>query len=69
MPALIPLLFDLVREGPAMIAFAESTYALFASGKLSEAELQALWTDATARYRAASAKWEASKSGPAGPAP
>lgn len=64
MPALIPLLFDLVREGPAMIAFAESTYALFANGKITEAELQALWTDTTAKYRAASAKWEASKTPP-----
>lgn len=63
MPALIPLLFDLVREGPAMIAFAESTYELFTSGALTEEQLAALWTTTTANYRAAAAKWEAAGKG------
>ncbi len=60
-PAAIELLIALAKEGPAVLAFAEQTYALYKGGKLTAEELEAMWSKATVASKAAEDKWKAAK--------
>ncbi len=62
-PTIIELLLALAKEGPAAIAFAEQTYALFKGGAITADQLEAMWTKVATASKAAEDKWKAAKAG------
>lgn len=54
---IIELLLILAKQGPAIVSFAENTYALFKSGSITEDDLKKMWMDAGNAAKAAEDKW------------
>ena len=56
---ILGILMGLIKYGPDAIAFAQSTYEMFANGEMTAEELEAKWKNATSLAAKGEADWAA----------